>query len=67
MQVDGIFRFLADLFLHVVVEFLLHGPGYVLRKFLFERHRADVRLEDTFSFVVSVMFWIAIFVAVWLF
>jgi hypothetical protein len=57
--------FLAHVFVHFFVEMLLHGPGYLLRRYLFERGRAEVSLRDTASFVVSVFFWCVVIALVW--
>jgi hypothetical protein len=64
---DAVFRFLQEIFAHIVVDFILHAPGYAIRRWIIERNKPNVELRDFASFIVSFLFWAAIVALLWKF
>ena len=53
-------RFLLDIFLQVVVEILIRGPGIMIMKLLVPGGREDFDPDGIFVIVIGVMFWVVL-------
>lgn len=57
----GVFRFVGNVLLEVILEFLIRGPGYLLCK-LFKK---DIDPDGGLVVFVGIAFWVVISVCAW--
>lgn len=57
----GVFRFVGNVFLEVVLEFLIRGPGYLLCK----PFKKDVDPDGGLAAFVGIIFWVVVGVGAW--
>ena len=57
----GVLRFVGNIFLEVVLEFLIRGPGYLLCKIF----KKNINPEGAPVVFVGIAFWVVVTVGAW--
>jgi hypothetical protein len=56
----GILRIVAEIFVNVVLEILIKGPGHIILKRVVLRHREDVDSDSILVVLTGALFWLVI-------
>lgn len=55
---EGTWRFIVEIFLQVVLELLLKGPGYLILRYVFLRDDKDIDPDGVLVVFLGVLFWL---------
>lgn len=59
----GVVRIIAEVFVNVVLEVFIKGPGYLILKRVLLKNREEVDPDSVWVFLVGALFWLIIGVA----
>lgn len=56
-------RFMAYLFVEIIIELILKGPGYLIAKYVVFARRKDVDYDSWHTWLMGILFWLIVIIS----